>query len=198
MNLGDAVTTLRSIVDNLGLNRDLCVQFLNKGLVETSIRIPILRKCIHTDLVANTYLYTHELTDYIRLAKVDIMGVGKLKIVDPDFMAQNSTDAGENTGTPEYVTVEIRDGSRVIRLSPTPAESKTDGLWIWYIKSNPFIDNDADEPELPEEFRFPGVMYAAWLFTKNPDFYGEFEKLIRVRQGYIPQNRAKTLERIKF
>lgn len=198
MNLGDAITTVRYMCGNLSLDRDVCVQFLNKGWVETSIRIPILRKCIHVNLVSGTYLYAHQLDDYLRLVKVEIQGVGELKIVDPEKIAMNSTDTATYAGTPEYATVEIRDGDRVIRLSPAPSESKTDGLWIWYVKSNPFIDGDDDEPELPEEFRFPAVMYAAWLFTKNPEFYVEFEKLIRVRQGYIPQNRAKIAERIDY
>jgi len=202
MTLKEALVRFRALAKDPKYDKDQAIYYINLGWQETALRTGVLRGCVHCPITSLTYEYELDSTlckDMIRPTKVSVADVGELDICGQDELLQNDTDAKKDTGTPLRCALLNKEGRRVIILNPTPTENKpadttdgydtlTDGLWVWFIKNNPYVYNENSSPELPDEWAEIGLFYAVYMANNDNNKLLLYEKLLNDRRRNLISN----------
>jgi len=149
--------------DNLTVTETEVKLNLNRGYQKVVNRISSLAQDYYVrlskaNLAADQSLYGLP-SDYRRMIRVEMAPEDaderyKVSRVDTNSFGDPVDYSGDNTNP----TYSIRGDN--IELKPTPENSITAGLWMYYVETVEDMSDDTDEPNLPPEFSDLPVEYA--------------------------------------
>jgi hypothetical protein len=149
--------------DNLTVTETEVKLNLNRGYQKVVNRIASLAQDYYirlskTNLVADQSLYGLP-SDYRKMIRVEIAPEDadeRYRVTRTDINSYgHPVDYYGDETEPTYT---IRGDN--IEIKPTPEDSITDGLWMYYVETVSDLSADDDEPNLPPEFSDLPVEYA--------------------------------------